>query len=197
MSGTIEASVAAHLAASQAALERFAADATAQDALAAIAGRVAAAFRDGGRLLLAGNGGSAADAQHIAAEFSVRFTYERPALAAIALTTDSSVLTACGNDYGFERVFERQVQALGRPGDVFLGLSTSGRSANVLRALRAAREAGLSTYGWTGEASPAMDELCDGVLRVASRDTAVIQQVHIVAGHVLCLRVERMLFPPA
>jgi len=151
-------------------------------------------MQTGNKVLLAGNGGSAADAQHIAGEFVSRFAFDRPGLAAIALTTDSSVLTAIGNDYGYERVFARQVQALGRPGDLFIGLSTSGRSPNVLRAFEAAREAELVTVGFTGNRGGPMHELCDHLLAVPSPDTPRIQEGHIVLAHTVCLLVEQRIF---
>ena len=148
-------------------------------------------LRGGGKLLIAGNGGSAADAQHLAAEFLSRFLVDRRPLPAVALTTDSSVLTAVGNDFGFENVFERQVRGLGRPGDVFLAISTSGRSPNILLALQAAREIGLVTVGFSGAADTDMRALCRHFFAAPSRETAVIQQIHIVAGHAICALVER------
>jgi D-sedoheptulose 7-phosphate isomerase len=156
-----------------------------------IAGAIETSLRAGGKLLLAGNGGSAADAQHLAAEFLSRFLFDRRPLPAVALTTDSSVLTAIGNDFGFENVFERQVRGLGRPGDVFIAISTSGRSHNILLALQAARETGLVTVGFSGAADTDMRALCRHFLAVPSRETAVIQQIHIVAGHAICALVER------
>jgi D-sedoheptulose 7-phosphate isomerase len=167
-------------------------------AVANIAGRIAQALRSGGKVLLAGNGGSAADAQHIAAEFVGRFVNDRAPLAAIALTTDTSALTAIGNDYGFEQVFERQIRALGRKGDVFWAISTSGRSQNVIAALKAARELGLVTVGFTRDAQTPMHALCDVVIAVPSEETALIQQIHITAAHAICVLVERELFdaPP-
>jgi D-sedoheptulose 7-phosphate isomerase len=160
----------------------------------AISDRIAKTFRDGGKLMMAGNGGSAADAQHIVAEFLVRFTFDRNPLPAIALTTDTSVLTAAGNDYGYERVFERQVRGLGRPGDVFIGITTSGKSPNVLAALKAAQEIGVVTIGFTGTAGTAMKSVCDLMLIAPSSETAQIQQIHITAGHAICGIVERDLF---
>jgi D-sedoheptulose 7-phosphate isomerase len=148
-------------------------------------------LRASGKLILAGNGGSAADAQHLAAEFLSRFLAERRPLPAIALTTDSSVLTAIGNDYGFEHVFERQLRGLGRPGDTSLAISTSGRSQNILRALRAAREIGLVTVGFSGMEYGEMRGLCNHFLAAPSRETAIIQQIHIVAGHGICALAER------
>ncbi len=160
----------------------------------AISDRIAKCFRDGGKVLLAGNGGSAADAQHIAAEFVVRYTFDRDPLPAIALTTDTSALTAAGNDYGYERVFERQVRALARHGDVFIGFTTSGTSANVIAALKAAREMGVVTIGFTGTKGVGMKSVCDLVLIAPSSVTAQIQQIHITAGHAICGIVERDLF---
>jgi D-sedoheptulose 7-phosphate isomerase len=162
----------------------------------AIANACVAALRAGGKVLFAGNGGSAADAQHLAGEFVSRFNFDRPGLAGIALTTDTSVLTAIGNDYGYEHVFRRQVQALGRRGDVLLGLSTSGNSANVVAALTEARAMGVVTVGFTGNRNGRMDTLCDYLLRVPSALTPRIQEGHIVAGHTLCGVVESMMFKP-
>ena len=147
------------------------------------------------KVLFAGTGGSAADAQHLAAELVSRFERDRPGLAGIALTTDTSALTAIGNDYGFERLFARQVEALGAPGDVLVAISTSGRSPNVLAALAAARERGLRTIGLTGAAGDAMAPLCDLLLRVPARETPRIQEAHITIGHIVCGLVEERLFP--
>ncbi|UFN48092.1 D-sedoheptulose 7-phosphate isomerase [Roseomonas sp. OT10] len=188
--------VTRYLADSVRAAEAFAADAGAQETLFAMAGAVTGSLRAGGKLMVAGNGGSAADAQHIAAEFVSRLMYDRAPLAALALTTDSSNLTAIGNDYGYEQVFERQVLGLGRPGDVFLGITTSGRSANILRALEAARSRGIVTLGFTGQHGGAMGPLCDRLLCAPAGQTAIIQQVHITAAHLLCALVERSFFPP-
>ncbi len=164
-----------------------------------VIGRTAAAFisalRSGRTLLFFGNGGSAADAQHLAAEFVNRFVVDRPGLPALALTTDTSVLTSIGNDQDFSRVFSRQVEALGRPGDVAVGISTSGRSANVLEGLRAARARGLVTVGFTGGQDGPLDAICDHLVRVPSATTARIQEVHILVGHVLCELVDEALFP--
>ncbi|MCY7315804.1 MAG: D-sedoheptulose 7-phosphate isomerase [Rubrivivax sp.] len=153
-------------------------------------------LRGGGKVLLAGNGGSAADAQHIAGELVSRFNFDRPGLAAVALTTDTSILTAIGNDYGYERLFARQVQALGRAGDIFIAYSTSGASANILAALRTAREAGLVTIGFTGARQAPMPALCDHVLAVPSVNTPEIQAGHLVLGHILCELIESTLFTP-
>lgn len=178
-------------------LDAMAADAVLCEAAAAAAGACVAALRAGGKLLLCGNGGSAAEAQHWAAELVSRFNYDRPGLAAIALTTDGSILTGIGNDYGYARIFARQVEALGRAGDMLLALSTSGRSPNVLEALRAARARGMGTIGFTGEAGEAMAELCDICIRVPSASTPRIQEGHAVLGHALCAAVEAALFPRA
>jgi D-sedoheptulose 7-phosphate isomerase len=175
-------------------LKRAADDRSLISAILAIAGIIAAAMREGGKLLVAGNGGSAADAQHIAGEFLSRLNFDRNPLPAIALTTDTSVLTAIGNDYGFESLFERQVRGLGRRGDILLAISTSGRSPNILAALKAAREAGVTTIGFTGDGQREMNALCDYALRVPSNSTPQIQQVHIVAAHAICGLVEQQLF---
>jgi D-sedoheptulose 7-phosphate isomerase len=150
-------------------------------------------LRAGGKLLLFGNGGSAADAQHIAAELVIRYAGNRRAIAAISLATDTSALTACGNDLGFEAIFERQIEALGRPHDVALGISTSGNSANVLRALRLARSLGLTTVGLTGACGGQMTALCDASVVVPSSVTARIQEMHIMIGHLLCKSLEQRL----
>ena len=151
-------------------------------------------YRAGGKILLAGNGGSAADAQHISGEFVSRFAFDRPGLPAIALTTDSSILTAIGNDYGYERLFARQIQALGNSGDVFIAYSTSGKSPNVLLALETAREMGLTCVGLTGNRGGPMRSLCDWLFEVPSADTPRIQEGHAVLGHILCGLVEREMF---
>lgn len=162
--------------------------------LAAISDAIVRCFKAGSKVLLAGNGGSAADAQHIAGEFLSRLNFDRTPLAAIAMTVDTSVLTAIGNDYGYEQIFERQVHGLGRPGDVLIGISTSGRSPNILRAMRAAREMGLVTVGFCGSSKIEMSELSDIILSVPSDQTPLIQQIHITAAHIICGEVERVLF---
>lgn len=151
-------------------------------------------YRGGNKLLIGGNGGSAADAQHIAAEFVSRFNFDRPGLPALALTTDTSILTAVGNDYGYDQLFRRQLEANGVAGDVFLGISTSGNSPNILQALEAASEKGVTTFGMTGESGGAMRELCDYCLCVPSTETPRIQEAHILIGHTLCAMVELALF---
>ncbi|MBN1108923.1 MAG: D-sedoheptulose 7-phosphate isomerase [Bacteroidales bacterium] len=156
---------------------------------------IVAAFKKGKKLLLAGNGGSAADAQHMAAEFVNRFTFDRPGIPALALTTDTSVLTAVGNDYSFTKVFARQLTTLGNAGDVFMAISTSGESANIIEALGAAREKNIFTIGLTGSEGGKMNGLCDVCLRVASVKTARIQEAHILIEHIICFLTEEQLYP--
>ncbi|MBZ0271842.1 D-sedoheptulose 7-phosphate isomerase [bacterium] len=169
------------------------------DAHARDVARVAEAMADslaaGGRVLFFGNGGSAADAQHLAAELTGRYLRDRAPLSGIALTTDTSALTAIGNDYGFDEVFERQVRALGRKGDVAIGISTSGNSPNVLKALASARAIGMITVGLAGRDGGQMKDACDHLLVVPRKETPIIQQVHITIGHLLCQLVEDALFP--
>lgn len=153
----------------------------------------AEAVAGGGKLLFFGNGGSAADAQHLAAELTGRYARDRAPIAALALTTDSSALTAIGNDYGFEALFERQVRALGRAGDLAIGISTSGRSPNVVRGLRAAQESGLAAAAFAGHDGGLLRELADPLLIVPSESTARVQEMHILLGHMLCAALEREL----
>ena len=153
------------------------------------------AIGNGRKLLLAGNGGSAADAQHLAGEMLSRLNYDRAPAAALALTIDSSVLTAIGNDYGYDRLFERQILGLGCPGDVFIAISTSGRSPNILRAIDVARQRRIVTVGFTGMTGGEMPSRCDMCLRAPSDSTPLIQQIHITAGHIICGLVEERLFP--
>ncbi len=150
-------------------------------------------LREGGRLLFCGNGGSAADAQHLAAEFTGRFLQEREPWDAIALHANTSALTAVGNDYGFEQVFAREVRAHGRKGDVLIGISTSGNSLNILAALNEARKKGIKNIGLTGESGGKMADLCDILLAVPSKRTPRIQEMHILLGHILCQLVEEEL----
>jgi D-sedoheptulose 7-phosphate isomerase len=159
--------------------------------VAAIARAIEGCLRRSGKLIIAGNGGSAGDAQHLAAEFLSRFLVERNPLPALALTADTSVLTAVANDFGYEHVFERQLHGLGRPHDAFLAISTSGRSKNILRALRAAQELGLTRIGFSGADGEEMRSLCHHFLAVPSHETAIVQQVYMVAGHAICALVER------
>jgi len=163
--------------------------------LVAAARMLAQVFKKGGKVLIFGNGGSAADAQHLAAEFVNRFLVERPPLAALALTTDTSILTAVANDYDFREVFAKQVRALGRRGDAALGISTSGKSPNVVAGLKAARELGLKTLALSGGDGGPVAASADLALVVPSRQTPRIQEVHITAGHVLCDLVDYLLFP--
>jgi D-sedoheptulose 7-phosphate isomerase len=165
---------------------------------AAMADAIIAALRKGNKVLFAGNGGSAADAQHLAAELVGRFAYDRPGLPAIAVTTDTSALTAIGNDYGYDQVFSRQVEALGVPGDVFVGITTSGKSPNILKALEAARSRGVTTVGWTGRVAPEQFQaLSDMVLTIDADTTARVQQGHMIVGHIVCALVERAMYPKA
>ena len=152
------------------------------------------AYKLGHKTLLAGNGGSAADAQHIAGEFVSRFYFDRPGLASIALTTDTSILTAIGNDYGYEKLFSRQIQAQGEPGDVFIGISTSGNSINVVEALKTCKEKEVTTIGFSGEKIGVMDQMCDICIKVPSLETPRIQEAHILIGHIICGLVEKELF---
>ncbi len=159
---------------------------------------VAAALRTGGKVMTCGNGGSAADSQHISAEFTNRLSaeFDRPALAAMALTTDTSFLTANANDFGFGYVFERQVQALGREGDILIGISTSGNSDNVVRAVRLCRERGIKTIGLLGGNGGRLRDLVDVAVIVPSASTQHVQEAHIAIGHILCNLVEMAIFKP-
>lgn len=161
-------------------------------------GRLAAmcigVYRSGNKILVAGNGGSAADAQHFAGELVSRFAFDRPGLPAIALTTDTSILTAIGNDYGYERLFSRQLEANGRPGDLFLGISTSGNSPNVLLAAETARKMSMKVVGLTGDGGGKLAGLCDECLCVPSKSTPRIQECHLIVEHILCACVEEALF---
>ncbi|HID0754282.1 TPA: D-sedoheptulose 7-phosphate isomerase [Campylobacter jejuni] len=152
------------------------------------------AYKNGNKTLLAGNGGSAADAQHIAGEFVSRFYFDRPGIASIALTTDTSILTAIGNDYGYENLFARQVQAQGVKGDVFIGISTSGNSKNILKALDLCKQKEIISIGLSGASGGAMNELCDYCIKVPSTCTPRIQEAHILIGHIICAIVEEGLF---
>lgn len=151
-------------------------------------------YRSGNKVLIAGNGGSAADAQHIAGEFVSRFYFDRPGLPAIALTTDTSILTAIGNDYGYENLFARQLQANGCKGDVFIGISTSGNSPNILKSLEICKEKGIISVGLTGETGGKMKDACDYCIKVPSMETPRIQEAHIMIGHIICAVVEEAIF---
>ena len=185
--------IAAHLHASRDAMIRAADDADLLATAQAIADAIVIALQTGHKILLIGNGGSAADAQHIAAEIVGRYKKERAGWAAIALTTDTSALTSIANDYGFEQIFTRQIEALGQKGDVLIALSTSGRSSNILKALEFARARGLVTIGLTGLKGETMRATCDHLLVSPSDDTPVIQQVHMATLHGICDAVERAL----
>ena len=175
-----------------------ASEAALAEAFAGLVAACATAIRAGGKIMLFGNGGSAGDAQHLATELTVRYKADRAAIAAIALTTDTSTLTAAGNDFGFERIFARQIEALGRPGDVAIAISTSGKSANVIAALDQARAMKLVTVGFSGKGGGAMAPLCDHLLVVPSDVTARIQEMHILLGQMLCgaLEIELGLVAP-
>ena len=153
------------------------------------------ALDEGGKLMFAGNGGSAADAQHWAGELVSRFYYDRPGLAAVALTTDTSILTAIGNDYGYDYVFARQIEALGRAGDVFIAISTSGNSPNIVCAVEAAHERGIKVIGFTGQGGGKLATLCDICFRIPSNETPRIQEGHEFIGHLLCALIEARVFP--
>ena len=178
-------------------MARMEADTAMQAAATRAAELSITALRAGRKIMICGNGGSAADAQHWAGELVSRFLYDRPALPAIALTTDTSILTAIGNDYGYERLFSRQVEALGAAGDVLFGLTTSGRSPNIHAAMRAARERGIVTVGFTGHGPGAVElvPLCDVTVQVPSASTPAIQEGHEVLGHAICAMIEAAMFP--
>ncbi len=163
------------------------------EGISKISDLVISVFRRGNKFMIAGNGGSAADSQHIAAEFVSRFYFDRPGLSAIALTTDTSMLTAIGNDYGFENLFSRQIEAHGREGDIFIGISTSGNSKNVLKAVEAAKEMGVITVALCGTKGD-LSGVCDYSLPVPSSSTPHIQEAHICIGHMICAIVEEKMF---
>jgi D-sedoheptulose 7-phosphate isomerase len=153
------------------------------------------ALREDKKIIFAGNGGSAADAQHLAGELVNRFGFERPGLSAISLTTDTSVITSISNDYGFKILFSRQIQALGKRGDILIAISTSGNSLNILEGLREAKKTGIKTIGFTGISGGKMMSLCDICLKVPSNNTPRIQEAHILMGHIICSLIENSLFP--
>ena len=184
------------LADSIATMQAVLADSSIADTLVTIAERTADAMHKGGKLLVAGNGGSAADAQHLVAEFVARLTVNRPALRAIALTVDSSILTATANDMGFDQIFARQIEALGQPGDLFLGISTSGNSRNILNAMKQAKDNGITTIGFTGAGGGTMADLCDHLIAIPSDVTMNIQESHLALEHIFCMLVERCYFGP-
>lgn len=180
---------------SRALVDAMATDAALHRQVEDVVARCVEALRRGNKILFAGNGGSAADAQHWAAELVSRFHYDRPGLPGIALTTDTSALTAIGNDYGYERLFARQVEALGRRGDLLFALSTSGTSKNVLLGIDTARAAGIDVIGFTGRSGGAMAERCTICLRTPSDETPKIQEGHELLGHLICGLIEREMFP--
>jgi D-sedoheptulose 7-phosphate isomerase len=188
-------SIEAIISSSIAVKERMLNDKLMIETIEQVANALVTAYKSGRKLLIAGNGGSAADAQHVAAEFVGRFYYDRPSLPAMALTTDTSILTAIGNDYGYDQVFSRQVEGNAVAGDVFIAISTSGNSPSIVRALEAARAKGVVTVGLTGEKPAKMDDLCDYLFKIPSADTPRVQEGHFIIEHILCQLVEERLFP--
>jgi D-sedoheptulose 7-phosphate isomerase len=188
--------IKSQLAQSIATMQAVMADDQIADTMLAIGALTAASMKSGRKLMVAGNGGSAADSQHLVAEFVSRLTVDRPALRAIALTTDTSILTAIGNDYSYDNVFERQVEAIGQTGDVFLGISTSGNSKNVIKALHLCKTLGIHTVGFTGNNGGAMAPLCDHNVIIPSAITMNIQECHLALEHIFCMIVERNYFGP-
>ena len=195
METMIKSTILGQMADTQAVMSAMAADAKLVQTLETVAEVCVKSLGQRGKLLFMGNGGSAADSQHLAGEMVSRFAYDRPGLAAVALTVDTSVLTAIGNDYGYELLFSRQVEALGQPGDVLFGFSTSGKSPNILKALRTAREMGLVTVGMTGNRGEAITQLVDHCVEIPSACTPNIQEGHIVVGHIICGLIEAAIFP--
>ena len=193
----MDSTLAAHLAVSAEAGGALVADAHARAVLHRMADVVVGSLRAGSKLLVVGNGGSAADAQHVAAEFTSRLMFDRAPLAALALSESGPILTACGNDYGFDAVFARQVAALGRPGDVLLALSTSGNSKNLLLAAKTARAAGLVTLGFAGRSGGAMPGVFDHVFCAPADNAQVVQQLHMTAAHAVLAEIEHTLFAGA
>lgn len=195
METMIKSTILGQMADTQAVMAAMAADAKLVQTLETVAAVCVKSLGQRGKLLFMGNGGSAADSQHLAGEMVSRFAYDRPGLAAVALTVDTSVMTAIGNDYGYELLFSRQVEALGQPGDVLFGFSTSGKSPNILKALRTAREMGLVTVGMTGNRGEAITQLVDHCVEIPSACTPNIQEGHIVVGHIICGLIEAAIFP--
>ncbi|MHB1897473.1 MAG: D-sedoheptulose-7-phosphate isomerase [Metallibacterium sp.] len=194
MASSLSARIADAFGKSLGVLQHMAQDAALRAQVADAVGLAVAALRTGNKLLFAGNGGSAADAQHWAGELVSRFYFDRPGLSAIALTTDTSILTAIGNDYGYDYVFARQIEALAHAGDVFFAISTSGNSKNILRAIEAARARGVRTIGFTGQSGGAMAEHCALCFKVPSDETPRIQEGHEFIGHLLCGLIEHEMF---
>jgi len=176
-------------------VDSMAADSALRAQVLDVVARCVAALKRGNKILFAGNGGSAADAQHWAAELVSRFNYDRPGLPGIALTTDTSALTAIGNDYGYERVFARQLESLGREGDVLFAISTSGNSRNILAAIDVAKNIGIGVMGFTGRSGGAMADRCTVCLRMPSGETPKVQEGHELLGHLICGLIEREMFP--
>lgn len=187
--------VARALDASLESLAAMHADAAYRSTLGRVGEAMVEAMRRGNTLLFAGNGGSAADSQHIAGEFVSRFQFDRPGLPAVALTVDTSILTAIGNDYGYERVFSRQIEAIGRPGDIFMAISTSGNSPNIVAGVEAAKKKNIMVVGLTGHGGGKMKAMCDECLCVPSDVTPRVQEGHLATYHLLCQFVEEMMFP--
>jgi D-sedoheptulose 7-phosphate isomerase len=194
MEGTMNDVVRAQLAEAVALMQAVARDSAIHATLTDAAKATASALKAGHKLMAAGNGGSAADAQHLVAEFVSRLVENRAAMRAVALTTDTSILTAIGNDYGFERLFTRQIEALGQPGDVFIAISTSGKSPNILGALELCREMGIVTIGLTGRSGGKMPPLCDYCIQIPSDVTMHVQEAHLALEHIFCMITERMYF---
>jgi D-sedoheptulose 7-phosphate isomerase len=195
MNTVMKSTILGQMAETQAVMAAMAADAKLVQTLEDVAQVCVKALGQRGKLLFMGNGGSAADSQHLAGELVSRFAYDRPGLSAVALTVDTSILTAIGNDYGYESLFSRQVEALGQPGDVLFGFTTSGKSPNILKALRTAREMGLVTVGMTGNRGEAITKLVDHCVEIPSACTPNIQEGHIVVGHIICGLIEASIFP--
>ncbi len=175
--------------------EKFLEDKANLDKINQIADVCVATFKKGGKVLLCGNGGSASDAQHIAAELSGRFQYDRPPLYAEALHVNTSYVTAVGNDYGYEEIYSRMVEAAGKNGDVLIGISTSGNSANVIKAVEKANEIGMYTFGLSGQGGGLLEENCNINIQVPSKNTARVQETHILIGHIICEIIENQMFP--
>lgn len=195
MEGRMSGFIAAEFAKAVEGMRRLQADTALHADLVRAVDACVASLRAGGKLLFAGNGGSAADAQHWAGELVSRFYYDRPGLAAVALTTDSSILTAIGNDYGYDYTFARQIEALGRAGDVLVAISTSGNSPNILRAAEAARARGVQVLGFTGQGGGGLAPLSDICFRMPSDETPRIQEGHELVGHLLCALIEAGMHP--
>lgn len=190
-----QAFITAELAESLAHYQAIVADTALQATVAQVAEACTTALRNGGTVFFAGNGGSAADAQHLAAELAGRMNYDRPGLAGIALTANTSNLTAIGNDYGFDTVYSRQLAGIGKAGDVFVGISTSGNSTNIVKAMEVAREKGITTISFTGSKPCQMDTLADYAVKMPSTRTPKIQEGHIAVGHIIMGLIERAIFP--